>query len=88
MFFLLNEVNVSFHLIMGTIVLTKQSTTLFCYNSYHLAIKKKALEITHLEGFQGGRSWYIYYAQMPKATRTKAWGVKDGQLGCFQQLQQ
>lgn len=62
MFFLLNEVNVSFHLIMGTIVLTKQSTTFFCYNSYHLAIKKKALEITHLEGVQGGRSWYIYAA--------------------------
>lgn len=60
MFFLLNEVNVSFHLNGNNC--TKQATTHFCYNSYHLATKKKALEITRWEGFQDGRSWYVYDA--------------------------
>lgn len=63
--FLLNEVNVIFHL-TGTIVLKQVN---YCYTNSldHLAMKKKALEITLLEGFQDGRSWCIYYARIPKS---------------------
>lgn len=65
MFFLLNEVNVSFHLNGNNC--TKQATSLFCYNSYQLAIKKKALEITRWEGCQDGGSCYIDDAEVPKS---------------------
>lgn len=56
---------------MGTIVLTKQSTTLFCYNSYHLAIKKKALAITHLRAFKVEEAGIFTMHRCPRATRPK-----------------
>lgn len=47
MFFLLSEVHISFHLIMGTVVLTRQLLSAFILTLDHLAtIKRKALEST------------------------------------------
>lgn len=79
-FFLLNEVNVSFHLIMGTIVLNRQLLSLVITLD-HLAIKKKALEMTHLEGFQDGRSWYVFTTRRsPRATHRKNGKLRGGQV--------
>lgn len=80
-FFLQNEVNVRFHLTMGTIVLNRK--LLFCYNSTTLLIRKR-LGDHPFGGLSRWKELVIYYAKIPKIVLKE--GSYKEQNEHFQQL--
>lgn len=75
-FFLQNEVNVRFHLMMGTIVLNRK--LLFCYNSTTLLIRKRLGD----HPFGGLSRWkeLVYLLRKDSQDRTKGGKLQGAEL--------